>query len=85
MSCQVKVLPALPRVSCRWRPTHAREAEDEEHEPLPADAERGASEREGPEEPGGGRAAGGRAPGNPAAREETLGGQGQTWSPEPTL
>lgn len=35
----------------RWRPAHTSETEDEDHEPLAADAECGKAQCESPEEP----------------------------------
>lgn len=53
---------------CRRGPAHAGQTEDEEHEPLAADAERGSAQRQSHEEPERGGAAG--RPGQTRREEE---------------
>lgn len=58
--------------TCRRRPTHSSETEDEDDEPFLADAECGAAQRESPEDPGRGGAAGVRGQGDGQTGEETV-------------
>lgn len=60
---------------CRSGSVHASEAEDEVHEPIPSNAERGPSQCQSPEEP----TRGWEARGTGETGEETVSWQEQTW------